>query len=455
MSEDIQPKKDHAPKRIGVRGCLIGCGGIIAMCVLVVVVGVFAWIRRDEARVSRMLADIRARGEPTSPAELQEFYVLADGAEDTTSLWVEAIGAFESSGFREDAESLPIVGDGDEIPLPGQPWPQLEQVDAFLKKYDKEMRLMHEAAAKGGAARYETKFEDGIMMLLPHAHQLRGGARMLALEANVRAHRGDAKGVADSIETMHRLGESLKNEPVMISQLVRIAIAGINADLIRKTVPQVEYSDEDLERLSKMLKDADFHRGLRTSMLGERVLGIVAIRDPDSLGEELPSRFPKFVQSAWLVHYLEAIDQPIAAMQKSFPQVLDDLEQFEKDVENSVSGAGGLRGIMTALLAPAFEAAATATARAEMTNDALQTAIAIEQYRRKNGKLPETLAALVPEFLEKVPVDPFDGHPLRYVPSKNGAKLYSVGQDRKDDGGTGETEPDIVHELTWLASGDD
>lgn len=41
-------------------------------------------------------------------------------------------------------------------------------------------------------------------------------------------------------------------------------------------------------------------------------------------------------------------------------------------------------------------------------------AIAVERHRREHGGLPETLDALVPEFLERVPVSQFDGQPLSY-----------------------------------------
>ena len=43
------------------------------------------------------------------------------------------------------------------------------------------------------------------------------------------------------------------------------------------------------------------------------------------------------------------------------------------------------------------------------------TACAVERYRLKHGKLPKDLNALVPEFMNKVPIDPFDGKPLRYL----------------------------------------
>jgi hypothetical protein len=53
-------------------------------------------------------------------------------------------------------------------------------------------------------------------------------------------------------------------------------------------------------------------------------------------------------------------------------------------------------------------------------------------YEKKHGQLPETLQALVPEFVEAVPLDPYDGQPVRY--SKERQIVYCVGSDGSDDG---------------------
>jgi hypothetical protein len=42
---------------------------------------------------------------------------------------------------------------------------------------------------------------------------------------------------------------------------------------------------------------------------------------------------------------------------------------------------------------------------------------------------------LIPEFLDKVPTDPYDGKPLRYRRLDDGVVVYSIGRDGKDDGG--------------------
>jgi hypothetical protein len=65
----------------------------------------------------------------------------------------------------------------------------------------------------------------------------------------------------------------------------------------------------------------------------------------------------------------------------------------------------------------------------------LRTATAIERYRRKTGALPGGLGDLVPAYLEQVPADPCDGQALRYTITGGGYRLYSVGPDRRDEGG--------------------
>jgi hypothetical protein len=45
------------------------------------------------------------------------------------------------------------------------------------------------------------------------------------------------------------------------------------------------------------------------------------------------------------------------------------------------------------------------------------------------------LTALTPEFMAEVPLDEFDGKPLRYRREDEGFILYSVGTNLVDDGG--------------------
>lgn len=63
-------------------------------------------------------------------------------------------------------------------------------------------------------------------------------------------------------------------------------------------------------------------------------------------------------------------------------------------------------------------------------------AVALKRYQLRQGRYPERLDQLVPDFLSTVPVDPMDGRRLRYRLNADGTfTLYSVGDNGTDDGG--------------------
>ena len=86
--------------------------------------------------------------------------------------------------------------------------------------------------------------------------------------------------------------------------------------------------------------------------------------------------------------------------------------------------------------------------------DATEVAIALTLWKRRHGQWPERLEQLVPDLLPAVPPDRADGKPLRYVVRDGQAVVYSIGQDRDDDGGRSTVDPDwaIVYHL-WLDVG--
>jgi len=64
---------------------------------------------------------------------------------------------------------------------------------------------------------------------------------------------------------------------------------------------------------------------------------------------------------------------------------------------------------------------------------ATEGVLALKCHQAQHGALPESLADLVPDYLPAVPLDDFDGKPLRY--SREKKLIYSVGWNLTDDGG--------------------
>jgi hypothetical protein len=72
-------------------------------------------------------------------------------------------------------------------------------------------------------------------------------------------------------------------------------------------------------------------------------------------------------------------------------------------------------------------------------------ACALERYRLARNSYPETLDALVPQFLAQIPPDLIGGRPLHYRRADGGKfLLYSVGWNETDDGGKPGSDDDWV-----------
>jgi hypothetical protein len=91
-----------------------------------------------------------------------------------------------------------------------------------------------------------------------------------------------------------------------------------------------------------------------------------------------------------------------------------------------------------------------AVARAEANVACTALALAAAAHQAARGAYPVDGSALVPEFIARVPMDPFSGEPLRLLPQEGGLIIYSVGPNGVDDGGA---ELDLVRksgDLTFV-----
>lgn len=450
---------EQAPRRRFGAGKLIGLS--LALVLMMLLALLMAWQRQQAQRVEQELARLRAAGEPISPADMEKYYQLPEGREDCTRLWLAACAQFDVPAYQTAAANIPIAGSNNSTspPPPGQAWADLAAVENFLQQYQPAMDQLHDAARRGGAARYPTDYNQGIGMPIPYVQQLRSGARMLQLEALTRAHRGDAHGAALSLRTMWRLGESLENDPLLISQLVRIAIDGMMTGQLETLMATMEFSDDDLRAIQAELRGADFSDGLRRSLRGERALGFHAIQHYDqaeaSLGvKPTPLASPLLrMESAF---YLEQMAKVIEAADAPLPQTRLGVQKVDAEL-SELQHRPILRRLgtsMTSMLLPALGSAADASCRAQARAETADAAIAAELFRRSKVRPPESLAELVPEFLPAVPVDPFDGQPLRFIRRGDELLIYSVGYNNADDGGV-ENEhsgkPDAVFRLPLRA----
>jgi hypothetical protein len=93
--------------------------------------------------------------------------------------------------------------------------------------------------------------------------------------------------------------------------------------------------------------------------------------------------------------------------------------------------------------------------RAETEASLAISAIALHRFFVAEGRYPNRIEELIPQFLAEVPQDPLDGKPLKYrFDAGSGFLLYSSGVDGEDDGGEKEPDENAEAGLTFW-SGED
>ena len=65
-------------------------------------------------------------------------------------------------------------------------------------------------------------------------------------------------------------------------------------------------------------------------------------------------------------------------------------------------------------------------------------ALAATAYKAANGDYPNRLEDLVPAYITRIPIDPFDNKPLKMKSVPGGLDLYSMGSTKESDYEKGE-----------------
>jgi hypothetical protein len=125
----------------------------------------------------------------------------------------------------------------------------------------------------------------------------------------------------------------------------------------------------------------------------------------------------------------------------TFLAIIDELVKQPEDPLGQASKIAAMRAdvpaycLVTNNVLPGYIGTVRNALITEAQLQMLIVGLAAKRFQLAHDKLPANLNELVPEFLDAVPADPFDGKPLRYKQTATGAVIYSVGSDGIDDGG--------------------
>jgi hypothetical protein len=272
--------------------------------------------------------------------------------------------------------------------------------------------------------------------------QGRAVARLLQLEAMRRAQDGDADGACRLEPALINSGRSIGQEYSLIAILVRTALLGVATQTLERTLAQGEPDEASLAAAQRLLEREEEetpaltvtafrgeralqHRMLEAVEKGEVALGGTA---PPTLGEHIGNYATSGMVRHSHVVYLRYMTEAVELAKAPGPA------QLSRSKELAAAPIDPRAALARLLLPAADKLLGTEWRKLAQLRCAI-AAVAVERYRRSEGRWPDSLEALAPRYLRRVPADPYDGRPLRYRRLDDGVIVYSVGPDQTDNGG--------------------
>ena len=422
---------------------------LLAFCViLIIAVGLYR--AKKHAQFVAARNELYKLGVPASLEEMNTRYAEVPAEENAAKLYRKAREAYSTNDVLE--KGVPVVSRATDLPAPDEPLPSemKETIQRYLDANATAFEFLHEAASLP-QCRHPIDMRQGCMTEVPHLAKLRDATRMLGLKALMAAAARDSETATQSLLDALAAGRSLRNEPLLISQLVWIACDSVVFTFLRQVLNRTDLTNEQLIRLDESFAHSEAVRNVRLTLQGEACFFLVDYHrflpyfqrylTADATFETKEpiharlfaalldwSRYndpDKMAYCRLMARLIHTAEQPYPAILEAFKTVRDEAEHLSTKSE-----------YVTKEQFPAISKCQEAYARQVGIQRVARTALAIMRYRLDNNSLPGQLADVAPKYLDQVPQDPFDGAPLRYKPSTNGYLIYSIGADRKDEGGT-------------------
>ena len=283
--------------------------------------------------------------------------------------------------------------------------------------------------------------------LLPYLADWKKLARLAQIRENVLLHDGQEQEAFNQIVNEIRMGRRMQNSHgALIVYLVGVSIEGMGLNQIQHWAGKVHLT---AGQLKNHIRQIEPDPGAEATAFANAIkveyqvqIGTLnAMRQGELTNSDSGGDFSRFGM-VWPVFDFRQTRALFVkgdmALVKAAPVYYKDVDwtNFDSPPPGALSlllSGNPIGEIFYSMLMPAMVTPSATKCKADVQVRATQTILALRAYQLTHGKLPENLDALVPECLDKVLLDAFNGQPLHYSEEKK--IVYSVGKNLKDDGG--------------------
>jgi hypothetical protein len=345
--------------------------------------------------------------------------------------------------------------------------PAMERSEAarrLLQVLEKDKPVFDElvAASHRPYSRFNIRYDDAnpAGILLPHLAVISRLGKIFGLRASAELALKQTDAAEANLNFMFFLADSIRNEPIVISQLVRRKVLGDAQQIIWEGLVSHNWSNEQLQSFEMRLQQLDFFKefelslGAERSAFGNQLFDLFRdhreemVATLDGLGGMggvgrayywAPKGWLYFEQTSYQRAYEELI-MPGLRLEEGHVNVQKANtmgEELNKMLNQPIASSFWKHRAVVGMIVPAFNRSIQNTAFAQNGVNLTSAACALERYRLAHGQFPDTLDQLIPQFVKTVPVDIISGKPLKYHRKEDASfLLYSVGWNEKDDEGT-------------------
>jgi len=289
----------------------------------------------------------------------------------------------------------------------------------------------------------ESSFGD----LVPYLAEWKRLAHVAEIRENVLLHNGQDKEAFDRIPDHVQLGQQMQNaHGPLIDYLVGAAVRSMGLSQMEHSVGKTHLTPNQLKDYIRQLglnsdeESVAFANTIKAEY--QYQIGMLDAMNRGKMTNSIAGGYTPRVSPWWPVFnfsqtkalFAKEDNRLVQAAPHHFNEAqLPDLVSNQPSIASMYFSGNPVGQILFYMSMPAVIPSLAVKSKGNTQLQATRTILALRAYQLTNGKLPPDLNALVPEFLDAVPLDDFDGQSLRYSAEKK--IVYSVGQNLKDDGG--------------------
>jgi hypothetical protein len=411
-----------------------------------------------ERQLGNEIIKISRKNEPITFLDLQPSINQGSTGEDAAAYYQEALSSVPLSDL-ENLSKLNTFYRKSIISLPANQFPSeiyekvtqdLAKLQPVLEKFDKAGTLP--------LSRFDIGLEHGMQICKTHLNNVQAAVLLLSLRMLHLILQGEDNAAVDSVVTTLKLIRVLDSYPTMVLHTAKLLIVANACQDIHLLLEHAHPSEKSLAKLQDALSQTIPANTLERMFFAERAYQLEIGRNllPDNIASRflqdnvpplperlsLPSsRLGRLRLRQASVRYLRDMAKLIAAAQRPWPQPLDATANNMPPPMGQVPTEKPIGLLSGGAVFIHLTAETLALVRCTILT------IAIERYRRQHGELPASLNDLCPAYIDSLPLDPYTGKELLFSRNEETYVVYSVGANRKDDGGSTIRKAKEVHPL--------